>query len=603
MRAGERSGAERDPDGYAPIGQYGVIGDGRSVALVAGDGAVDWWAVPTLDSTPAFSALLDPLGGGRLQLCPVADFSVERRYVPDTNVLETTYTTDGGQARLTDSLNTGVAGTLPWIELARRVDGLAGSVEFRAVVRPGNGLGSWSAWVRDDVRGPVLHAGELTLGVRCSDQVDVEVDGKEVRANLTVAAGDRAVIGIVASHHEPLFLSEADAIDARIDQTIRNWRSWTRQLSWAGEYHREVVRSALAMKLLIASRSGAIAAAATTSLPEHVGGPKNWDYRFSWVRDASMTIGALIACGLHEEVQAAARWLLNAIVDNGPGVHVMYTLEGAVPTSSSHAQVPGYKHSQPVMVGNDASSQVQLGVYGDLFGTIDAWIAEGHVLNTATSRQLAGLADACADTWRHADAGIWELHTDQQYTSSKINCWRALDRAATLAEQGHIAGSPSRWRMEAGLVREYVEQHCWSESKQAYTFYAGTDELDASVLLGARFGFDRGARMASTIEAIRSELGAGALLYRYSGADRQEQAFIACSYWLVEALAYSGRADEADSLMRQLAGVANPLGLMSEMCSPGTGDLLGNIPQALSHLSLINAARALHQARSGDPGT
>ena len=581
----------RDVDGFAPIGDYGVIGNGRGVALVAADGCVDWWAAPFLDNEPAFAALLDPAEGGRIELHPVEDdVTVRRRYVPNTNVLETTFTTPSGRVRITDSINSGNAGPLPWTELARRIDGVKGTVELRFAVVPGSGLGSWSPWISHEPdRGPVIHACGLTFAVRYSDNVTLDADGKLVGGSITVSEGERAVLAVVATDEQPLFLPDADAIDHRIDVTIGSWRHWTKQVQWDGPRRDQVVRSALAFKLLMMNGSGAIAAAATTSLPESVGGSKNWDYRFAWIRDAALTIDAMRNCGLQEEVHAALVWLLRAIRDNGPDVHVMYTLNGDVPGPSRRADVPGYKHSRPVMVGNDAAGQVQLGVYGDLFGTVADWVFAGHILDTSTSRQLGDLADRCADIWRRDDAGIWELEDVRPYTSSKMNCWRALDAAARLAEAGQIAGSAKRWRTEADHVRGWVEENCWSEHKQAYTFYAGGDDLDASVLSKP----NRGHRMSTTADAIIAELGTGPLLYRYSGMDRQEQAFIACSYWLVEALAYCDRGKDAERLMTELDPVASPLGLLTEMCVPGTNELVGNLPQALSHLAMINAAAAL----------
>lgn len=586
--------AGRDVDGFAPIGGYAVVGDGRSVALVAADGDVDWWAPPQLDSPPAFAALLDPAAGGRVVLRPTGSWSVtSRRYVRHTNLVVTTYRTGSGRVRVTDSLNSGHAGSLPWTELARRVDGLDGTVEMTFTVQPGTGLGQWTPWTEADDRGPVLHAGELSVGVRVSDGVSTSVDPRTVSATFTVAAGQRVVVAVVAAHAGPLFLPDIASIDARLDLTAASWRRWSTALTWEGPRREQILRSALALKLLLMARTGAIAAAATTSLPERVGGSKNWDYRFAWIRDAALTIDALSACGLQEEVHAAVDWLLRTIRDNGPDVHVMYSLDGAVPTGSSHAEVPGYRHSRPVMVGNDASGQVQLGVYGDLFGTVAAWVFGGHLLDVRTARQLADLADRCADVWRHDDAGIWELHQNRAYTSSKMNCWRALDCAAHLADAGHIAGSARRWRAEADTIRAWIDEHCWSQRRQAYTFYAGTEDLDASVLLGASFGFDRGPRMSATIDAIRDELSVGPLLYRYSGVDAQEQTFIACAYWVVEALSRAGRVAEAETLMVDLDAVASPLGLLSEMSTPGSGELVGNMPQALSHLALIKAAATL----------
>lgn len=590
---------QRDVDGFAPIGHYGVLGDGRGVALVAADGSIDWWAVPALDSAPPFAALLDPVRGGRITLRPSADeTTATRRYLPHTNLMETTFQTATGRARMTDSLNSGRAGTLPWGELARRIEGLEGSVEFRLEVRPGDGLRQWEPWIEDDQRGPILHAGTLTMGVRVSPEITLDVQHDQVGALFTVGAGDRRVVGLVASDADPLYLCDIDSIDERIDVTADSWRHWSAQVRWSGTGHEQIVRSALALKLLVMARTGAVAAAATTSLPESIGGPKNWDYRFSWIRDAALTIDALAVLGLQEEVHAAVSWLLHAINDNGPDVHVMYTLTGQVPGEMCTPPVPGYRHSVPVMVGNGAASQTQLGVYGDLFGTVADWVFGGHVLDTGSARLLADLADRCADVWRHDDAGMWELHTDQQYTSSKMNCWRALDAAARLAEAGQLTGTGQRWRTEAKLIKEWVNEHCWSDTRSAYTFYAGSEDLDASVLLGAAIGFDAGDRMSSTIDAITAELAVGPLLYRYSGVHREEETFTACAFWRIHALVCVGRRQEARSLMNEMDIVSSPLGLMAEMCVPGTGESIGNLPQALSHLTHIRAAAALRAAEA-----
>ncbi len=590
----------RDAEGYAPIGDYGVLGDGRGVALVALDGSIDWWAAPHLDSPPPFAALLDPVTGGRVSLRPIEpEASTSQRYVPHTNQLETTYTTSTGQVRLTDSLNSGSAGALPWSELARRIEGDSGTVQLELLIQLGDGLRSWQPWIEDDERGPILHAGDLTMGLRCSPEIKVNVRHQQVSATFAVAAGQRRIVGLVASHSDPLFLCDVDSIDHRIDLTAASWRQWCSQVHWQGPGREQIVRSALAIKTLVMAQTGAVAAAATTSLPERIGGTKNWDYRFSWIRDAALTIDALAVLGLQEEVHAAVAWLLHAIRANGPDVHVMYTLDGMLPSAIRLPRVPGYRNSKPVMIGNGAAGQTQLGVYGDLFGTVADWVFGGHVLDVKSARELADLADSCADVWRHDDAGIWELHSNRPYTSSKMNCWRALDAAARMAEAGQLTGTGTRWRAEAEVIRAWVNEHCWSHQKHAYTFYAGTEDLDASVLLGAQFGFDHGHRMSSTIDALGDELGAGPLMYRYSGVHREEATFIACAYWRVHALTCVGRVDEAQELFAQLQIVVNPLGLMSEMSAAGTGDLVGNMPQALSHLTFIRAACALRQA---DPG-
>ncbi len=600
MTSDEREmGSIRDADGYAPIGDYGVLGDGRGAALVALDGSIDWWAAPHLDSAPAFAALLDPAAGGRISLRPVdPQTKVSRRYVPHTNQLETTFTTPTGQIRVTDSLNSGNAGALPWSELGRRIDGIDGKVQLALLVRPGDGLRSWQPWTENDERGPILHAGNLTMGLRCSPELRLHVEHDQVSATFTVAAGQRRIVGVVAADADPLFLTEVESIDHRIDLTSDSWRRWCTQINWVGPGREQIIRGALALKTLVIARTGAVAAAVTTSLPESIGGPKNWDYRFTWIRDAALTIDALAVLGLEEEVHAAVAWLLHAVRSNGPDAHVMYTLDGRMPSHPRQPRIPGYKDSRPVMIGNQAASQTQLGIYGDLFGTVADWVFGGHVLDVGSARELSDLADRCADVWRHDDAGLWELQTSRPYTSSKMNCWRALDAAARMAEAGQLTGTGARWRGEADVIRTWVHERCWSQQKQAYTFYAGSDDLDASVLLGAEFGFDHGERMSTTIDAIGAELGAGPLLYRYTGVHREEETFIACAYWRVHALTCVGRVEQARDLFAQLHVVANPLGLMSEMSAPGTGELVGNLPQALSHLTFIRAAHALGHAGS-----
>ena len=590
----------RDAHGYAALDDYGVLGDGRGAAMVALDGSIDWWAAPHLDSTPSFAALLDPAGGGRIALRPTdREAMAEHEYVAHGNQVKTVFTTAAGQVRVTDSLNTGNAGALPWSELARMIEGMAGTVEMELVVNPGTGLATWQPWTERDDRAVILHAGELTMAVRAPSGIPLTATHDRVEARFTVAAEERIVLGVVATDQDPLSLCDIESIGQRITATADSWRHWSSQVIWTVEGREGIVRSALALKTLIMARTGAVAAAATTSMPERVGGQKNWDYRFTWIRDAALTINALAVLGLDEEVHAAVAWLLHAIRDNGPGVHVLYTLDGRLPEQVRHPPVPGYRNSQPVNLGNRAAGQCQLGVYGDLFGTVADWVFGGHVLDVRSARELSDLADQCADTWRRDDAGLWELTTDRPYTSSKMNCWRALDAAGRLAEAGQLTGTGHRWRCEAELIRSWVHENCWSERKHAYTFYAGTEDLDASVLLGAQFGFDNSERMSSTVDAITAELGAGPLVYRYTGAYQEEQTFVACAYWRVHALSSLGRLDEASQLLRQLDElVPNQLGLMAEMSVAGTGELIGNLPQALSHLAHIRAASALRQAET-----
>ncbi len=428
----------------------------------------------------------------------------------------------------------------------------------------------------------------LTMAVLCA-------------ATFTVEPGNHRTIALVASDHEPLFIPDVEAVEARLDRTIEYWCRWSHGLNHAGAWANVVERSALALKLLLAEDTGAIAAAATTSLPERVGGEKNWDYRFAWVRDTSFTLDAFINLGLHEEVQHSVAWLIDAIGRNGPGLNVFYTLGGEVNTEQEELAAPGYAHSRPVRAGNRAAEQTQLGTYGDLFDTIWRYCEQGHVLDACTARLLADLADQCCDIWRNPDAGIWELTQREHYTISKIGCWVALDRARRLADEGQIVDVRSaRWRDEAEHIRNWINANCWSDTKSSYTFFAGTEDLDAAVLLAARTGFDRGDRLTTSITAIRDELGAGPLLYRYTDANLEEGAFVVCTFWMVEALALTRQCDKATELMHQAVGLVNDVGLLSEEIDVRSLAFLGNFPQGLSHLGLINAAFTLQRcARTG----
>ena len=585
-------------DGYVPIDNYALVGDGRTVALIATDGSVDWWPCPTLDAPPLCAALIDPGRGGHFVLCPVGGHEVNRRYLYRTNVLESTYRTSHGVATVTQALNVGSSGRLPWVEFVHRIVALSGQVTMHWEWRPGDRFGRVAPWITSYHGTPLSIVGDQVVGVITDDPTEstVDDDGSALRGTFTVEPGNHRTIAFVASDRVPLFIPDPAAVDERLNTTIQYWCRWSHGLTHAGPWASVVERSALALKLLLAEDTGAIAAAATTSLPERIGGEKNWDYRFAWVRDTSFTLDALINLGLHEEVQRSVAWLLHAIGRNGPGLHVFYTLEGEVSRDQEELAAPGYAHSRPVRAGNRAAEQIQLGTYGDLFDTVWRYCEQGHVLDAYTARLLADLADQCCDVWRNPDAGLWELTQREHYTISKIGCWVALDRAARLAQEGQITELRSaRWHAEAEHIRSWIDANCWSDAKCSYTAFAGTEDLDAAVLLAARTGFNRGDRLRTTVTAIREELVAGPLVYRYSGADLKEGAFVACTFWLVEALALTGQCDEATGLMHQAVDLVNDVGLLAEEIDVISRSFLGNFPQGLSHLALINAAFTLQR--------
>ncbi|HWB67188.1 MAG TPA: glycoside hydrolase family 15 protein, partial [Mycobacteriales bacterium] len=535
--------------------------------------------------------------GGHVALRPAGEFTTSRRYVEDTNVLETTFHTDTGTVRVTDALSIGLNGLLPWEELVRKVDGVDGEVEIRWAVTPGDRLRTVQPWVeaRDD--SALVHIGDQHLAVRCFDLGTPDVEPHRVSGTVTVKAGDAGLLALTASDASPVMLARPAELAEHVDLTVTRWREWSRNLRYDGEWRDAVIRSALALKLLAFTPTGAIAAAPTTSLPERIGGDRNWDYRFMWVRDASFSLDAFISLGMLEETHAAVVWLLESLQQTEPDLHVFYRLNGQVPGAEEAVDLPGYRGSQPVRSGNGAAGQTQLGVYGDLFATIWRYVDDGHALNPAASRLLCDLADRCCDEWTHPDAGIWELDESRHYTISKMGCWSALDCAARLHERGEITtGHVDRWKAERDAIKRWVTEHCWSEAKQAYSFYAGTDELDAATLLAARNGFDTGKRLRLTIDAVRRELAHGPLLYRYTGMETAEGAFLACTFWLVSALVVTGQLDDARALMSDAVELANDVGLYAEELDPGSGEMLGNFPQGLTHLALVNAAVDLHRA-------
>jgi GH15 family glucan-1,4-alpha-glucosidase len=593
VNPGVPDGPERT-DGYADLRSYAPIGDTRTVALVARDGRIDWWPIPDLDSCPTFAAVLDARNGGRLELAPAEPATTTRRYLPGTNVLETTHVTASGTVRVTDALNTGVAGRLPWSELARRVEGVTGRVPMRFAVAPGTCLNAASPWAHDTVHGTVLRVHDVTMAVRLLGEADIDVTDQAVHGTFTSRAGSRHLVGVTASAGEPLHLSAPRDVDAGLDRTIAAWQGWSGQFRPTGPWADAVQRSAMILKLLVHGPSGSIAAAATTSLPEGPDG-KTWDYRFAWIRDAAYTLKALFRFGIREETQAAVSWLLHAILRHGPRMQVFYRLDGGLPAPPEFPEVPGWRGIGPVVVGNAAVDQLQLSVFGDVFDTVRLYVDHGHVLDAGTGRLLAGMADRACDAWRHRDAGLWELPRQEHYTSSKLSCWQALRCAFHLARMGQIPGDPTRWAAEAERISRWVHEHCWSERRGAFVWYPGTDELDTSILLHAGSGFDVGPRMSSTVDALRAELGSGPLLYRYTGAAKEEGAFVASSFWAVSALHAVGRTSEAWALMEELVPLANDVGVLAEMVDPADGSFLGNLPQGLSHLALIGAALDLQE--------
>jgi GH15 family glucan-1,4-alpha-glucosidase len=591
-------------DGYAPIEDYALIGDGRTCALVARDGSIDWLPIPRMDSETVFARILDAERGGCFELAPEDDFEVEREYLGDSNVLRTTFVTPGGTVRVTDAITLDHGALLPWFELVRRVEGLDGRVRMRWRIRPRFGAGESEAELvverlRDAV---VARSGRRYLVVQSFDAGELDHTTEHVGGAFEARDGSDALISVRSAHEEPIPFARRDWLERRLADTAEDWERWLADAGVDGPWRAATRRSALALRALTYVPTGAIVAAPTTSLPERIGGDRNYDYRYAWVRDTAYTLDALINLDLLVQVHASFAWLLEAIAETAPDVHVFYDLDARRTSKTSELDLAGYRRSRPVRHGNQAARQLQLGCYGDLLETAELYVRSGNALDGATAGLLVRILDHLSKIWRKEDSGIWELPKKADYTSSKIAAWMAFDRALALVDAGEIAADhEDAWRATAREIRSFVEERCWSDARGAYVMAAGADKLDASLLRVSRMNYldARGERFHSTIDAIKSELGAGGpLLYRYSGQKAEEGAFVACSFWLVEALARAGRIAEARETMDGMMELANDVGLFAEEIDPQTKGHLGNFPQGLSHLALVNAAVAIAEAES-----
>ncbi len=593
------------------IGDYALLGDCHSAALVSRPGTVEWWCPQRFDARSVFASLLDP-DGGRWSIRPHGRFDVERRYIDETMVLQTTFATAEGRVRVTDALALGSGerghdiGLSSPHRLLRLVEGLEGSVRLHVefVPRPEYGL------VVPDLRrvdGGVQSAGgpdALTL----STDAPLAIGHGVARGDVVVSTGERR--GFALQHHAGMRPPPAQAVDvqAALDDTVAGWRSWAAMHhDYDGPYRDAVLRSALILQALTYAPTGAIVAAPTTSLPEEPGGQANWDYRFAWLRDASMTLKALWVAACPHEATRFFDWMALAAASrrDGQPVQIMFGVGGERDLSERHlGHLAGFRDSRPVRVGNDAWKQRQLDVMGEVLEA--AWILREQIGTPGahTAAFLIGLADDAADTWHQQDSGIWEgREGTRHYTTSKLLCWVALDRAVKLAGWLGAEDRRERWARERDAVRDRLLERGWSDKAGAYTGALGSDRLDAGVLLMPIVGFlpadDR--RMRATIDAVERDLAHDGLVQRWTGAG-DEGAFVICSYWLVTCRALLGEVDRARELFDRITGHANDLSLLAEEIDVRDGELLGNFPQALSHIGLVSAAYAIRRAEERGRG-
>jgi GH15 family glucan-1,4-alpha-glucosidase len=604
--------ARRSPAGggarYPEIASYAVLGDSRTAALLGADGRIDWACFPDFSSTAWFGALLDRDRGGVFSLFPEGALRVARAYLPGTPVLRTRVETGGGVAILTDAmsaLDDRSDGLEPQSEILRRVEVVAGEVEVALHVEPRRDYGRGPLRIADrGVLGWAFGARGHAFALRTDLDARLAPCGTRLSGRTRLRAGARRHVSLAYVARETGVLPTlGGAADARLDATSDWWRGWSAGLRAQGPFAGAVRQSALALKLLTSARSGAVMAAATTSLPEDAGGARNWDYRYCWLRDASLTVHAFVATGCLDEAGAFLDWLLHATRRTHPRLRVLYDVHGRAEIPERELDhLEGWRGARPVRVGNAAHDQLQLDAYGQVVVAAGEFVRGGGRLDPVQARYIAALGPVVCRLWREPDAGIWEMRGQpRHFTHSKVLCWAALDCLVRLMEEGVLPGDPGPFRAEGARIAAFIEDRCLDPGR-GYTAAAGTSATDASLLTLPQYGYvdARDPRFRRTFETIDHELSVGdALLLRYrpglDGLGGDEAAFGICSFWAVEALARMGRRDEAHRRMRVLLSQASDLGFYAEELEPGTGRALGNYPQAFSHVGLILAAEALGQ--------
>ena len=581
------------------IEDYAMVGDLQTAALVGADGSVDWLCFPRFDSPACFASLLGEEANGRWRIAPASGGRcTRRRYIQDTLVLETEWQTPGGTVRVIDCMPP--RGMAP--DLVRVVEGVEGRVEISSELVIRFDYGHVQPWIAVEGREVHAVAGPDALWLHAS--APHEEIGDNVVSRFTVAEGERIPFVLTWA---PSFEDRPLAIDGlqAVDDTKRFWEGWASDIAYAGRWQGAVRRSLVTLKGMTYEPSGGIVAAATTSLPETLGGSRNWDYRYCWLRDTAFTLGALVGAGLREEARSWQQWVLRAAAGDPADAQIMYGIDGT--RRLPEYELPwlsGYEGSSPVRVGNDAAGQVQLDVPGEVLGAAHAGRAAGITPSTRGWELQQWIAGRLEEAWRRPDNGIWESRGDKQhYVYSKVMCWVAFDSLVKGVEQFGLEGPVDHWRAVRDEIHVDVTEKGYSEKRRSFTQAYDSDVLDACALLIPRVGFlpYEDERVVNTVETIRDELTEDGFVLRYrtdesdDGLSGREGSFLICSFWLVDALRGIGRREEAEVLFEHLLALRNDVGLLSEEFDTRAQRLVGNFPQAFTHLALINCAMSLSE--------
>lgn len=607
---------------FEPIQNYGVIGNMRSIALVDIKGSIDFLCFPNFDSPTVFAALLDPERGGSMTLEPqMIDMRTKQLYLPDTNILLTRFLSDDGVAEVSDFMPVvDSEDKTPYGHyILRTLRVIKGSITFQFRCAPRfNYARSGHRIERDQAALCFIPEAEECLSVALHATFPLEVDGDDAVAVFTLKSGETANIAfgeVDGDTSDPATMIDPEIVEKHFQETSAYWRSWISQSNYTGRWREIVNRSALVLKLLCSEEHGSLIAAATFGLPEKIGGERNWDYRYTWLRDSSFTLYAFMRLGFTEEARAFTRWIRDRMEDNaehGP-LQVMYHPDGRKELDEVILDsLSGYRNSKPVRIGNGAYQQLQLDIYGEFMDAVYLASKYGDGISYEGWHKLQHILEWLADNWQRPDDGIWEVRGGRkEFLHSRLMCWVAFDRALRLSEKRSLAGPVEKWREIRDTIYEDIFTNFWSENLQSFVQYKGAETLDSSVLLMplVRFISPTDRRWLSTLAAIEKYLTEDSLVYRYDnvsspidGLEGGEGSFVACSFWFIECLARAHQVEKAQLLFDKMIGYANHLGLYSEQLG-SNGEHLGNFPQAFTHLALISAATFLDRALSGKNNT